>query len=102
MWAWWCCTPHGGRSRSSGELGRQVLGVQVVGDDLGRHAVEPAQVVDGLEERPVGGQVLEVADVVAGDDVGAERDRHRALQLGADGQDRPRRRRPASGSGSGA
>ena len=55
-----------GRSQVGGELGRQVLGVQVVGHDRGRDPGEAAEVVDGLEERPVGGQVLEVADVVAG------------------------------------
>ena len=41
--------------------------------------------------------MLEVADVVAGDDIGAQRDRHRALELGADGEDRRAApRRPAA------
>ena len=62
--------------------------MQVVGHDLGRDAVEVAEVVDGLQERLVRGQVLEVADVVAGHDDVALRDRDRALQLRADGQHR--------------
>ena len=85
-----------------GELGREVLGVQVVGHDLRRHAVEAAQVVDRLEERAVGGEVLQVADVVAGHDGVAGGHRHRALQLGSHGQDRPAGRNPGSGRGSGA
>ena len=74
------CTPpraHGGaarravgRSRSARELRRQVLRMQVVGDELGRHAVERGQVRDRLEERLVGRQVLEVAQVVTDHDLG--------------------------------
>ena len=53
-WAWWCCTATGGQVEVGGELGRQVLGMEVVGDDLGLDAVEVAEVVDGLQERAVG------------------------------------------------
>jgi hypothetical protein len=45
-------------------LGRQVLGVQVVGDDGRLDLEQPPQVVDGTRERPVGLPVLQVADVV--------------------------------------
>ena len=65
--------------------------MQVVGDDLRRDAVEPAQVIDGLEERLVRREVLEVADVMAHHHVGAERHGDRGLELGADRQDRPSR-----------
>jgi hypothetical protein len=75
-----------------GELGRQVLRVQVVGHHLGGHAGERAQVVDRLQERPVGGKVLEVADVVAGHHRVALGHRHRALQLGPHRQHVPARR----------
>ena len=51
------------------ELGRQVFRVEIVRDHLGTHAVQRGQMVDGLHERLVGREVLEVADVVAGDDV---------------------------------
>ena len=43
--------------------------MQIVRDDLGTHAVQRGQMVDGLHERLVGREVLEVADVMAGDDV---------------------------------
>ncbi len=69
-----------------GELGGEVLGVEVVRHHLGRDTREGAQVVDRLQERPVGGQVLEIADVVAGHHGVALGHRHRALQLGPDGQ----------------
>ena len=70
-----------------GELGRQVLRVEVVGHHLGLHAVEVAEVVDRLQERAVRGQVLEVADVVAGHHGGALHDADRALQLGPERED---------------
>ena len=80
------------------ELRRQVLRVEVVRDDLGRHAVQRGQVVDGLEERLVRGEVLEVADVVA------RRRRRRprvtatvALQLGPDREHRARAGERAGG-----
>ncbi len=75
-----------------GELGREVFGVQVVGDELGDHGVERAEMVDRLHEGAVRSEVLEVTDVVARDDVVAHGHRHRALELGPDGQDRPARR----------
>ena len=65
--------------------------MQVVGDDLGRDVVEPAQVIDGLQERLVRREVLEVADVMAHHRVGPERHGDRRLELGAHGQDRPGR-----------
>ncbi len=74
-----------------GELAREVLGVEVVGDDLGDHGVERAEVVDCLQERAVRGEMFEVADVVARDDVGANGHRDRALELRSDGEDRPTR-----------
>ena len=55
------------------------------GDD----AVEPRQVLDCLQERTIRGEVLEIADVVAGDDPVAPGNAHRALQLGTDREHRP-------------
>ena len=74
-----------------GELRRQVLRMEVVGDDLGHDPVQPGKVVDRLEERPVRRQVLEVADVMAGDDVAALGDGDGALQLRTDGEHGGRR-----------
>ena len=65
--------------------------MQVVGDDLGRDVVEPAQVIDGLQERLVRREVLEVTDVMAHHRVGPERHGDRRLELGSHGQDRPGR-----------
>ena len=75
-----------------GELRREVLRVEVVGDEVGDHAVQRRQVIDRLEERRVRGDVFEVADVVAGDHVAALGHRHRVLQLGPDGEDGDARR----------
>ena len=69
-------------------LRRQVLGVKVVRDDLGAHAVERREMLDRLEERGVRGEVLEVAEMVARHDRRTLRDGDRALQLGSEGEDR--------------
>ena len=47
-------------------LRAEVLGMQVVDDDVGRDAEQPAEVLDRLAERGVRGRVLEVAEVVTG------------------------------------
>ena len=60
---------HERKVEVEGELGRQVFRVQIVRDHLGPHAVQRGEMVDGLHERLVGREVLEVADVMAGDDV---------------------------------
>ena len=75
-----------------GELRREVFRVKVVGDEVGDHAVERRQVIDGLEKRRVGGHVFEVADVMAGNHLAALGHGHRVLQLGADGKDSGARR----------
>ena len=92
---------EGRKAELDGDLGRQVLRVQIVGDDLRRDAVESGQVSHGLQERLVGGEVLEVAQVVTGDDVSTACHRHGALQLPTDCQDRARRW-PGRRNGSGA
>ena len=86
MWAWWCCTGHGSTSSSQGVLGGQVLRVQVVRDHLRFDPEEPAEVDSCLQERLIGGEVLEIADVVAAYESRLLRHRHRVLQLGADGE----------------
>ena len=68
-------------------LGREVLGVQVVGDELGVDAEEPlverSRGLEGLERLGV----LHVADVLADERVAAREQRERVLLLGAGGQD---------------
>ena len=54
-----------------GELRREVLRMEVMGDEVGDHTVQRRQVFDRLEERGVRGDVSEVADVMTGDYVGA-------------------------------
>ena len=85
-----------------GELRRQVLRMEIVRDDLGPHAVQRGEMVDRLHERLVGREVLEVADVMAGDDVVAARDRDRRLQLRADREHGALRPGTAAACGSGA
>ena len=80
---------RGGRGRAANLVDRY-SGWRSCATTSGVDAVQRGQVVDGLEERLVRGEVLEVADVVAGDDVVADGDRDRALQLAADGQHRAR------------
>ena len=75
---------HCGKVEVERELGRQVLRMEIVRDHFREHAVERGEVVDGLEERLVGREVLEVSDVMAGDDVVATGDGDRRLQLGAE------------------
>ena len=72
-------------------LRREVLGVQVVGDHLGRHREQRAEVLDPVGERAQRLVVLEVADVVTDPGTGAAREAERALELGAAGEQRPRR-----------
>ena len=48
-----------------GELGGEVLGVHVVGDDVGLDPEQSAQVACGLDEGLEGRQMLEIADVMA-------------------------------------
>ena len=72
-------------------LARQVLGVHVVGDDLGHDAVQARQMIDGLQERAIGGEVFEIADVVARHHPVVLGNADRALQFGADGEHRPTR-----------
>ena len=99
MWAWWCWTPMAGRSRSAASLVERYSGWRSWATTSGDDAVEPAQVVDGLEEGPVGGQVLEVADVVAGDD--ARRRSVRATVFLSSAPTARTERRAAHGSGIG-
>ena len=72
MCAWWCCTPTFGQVERERPLGRQVLGVQVVGDELrarcGRAARRGASVASKRLER-LG--VLQVADVLGDERVAA-------------------------------
>ena len=86
----------GGQVELGGELARQVLGVQVVGDDLRRDAVQRAQVADRLGEGPVGGEVLQVADVMARHHPVVVGHADRALQLGPDGEHSAAGRRTAA------
>ena len=69
-------------------LRRQVLGVKVVRDDLGAHAVERREMLNGLEKRGVRGEMLEVAEMMARHDRRTLRDGDRALELGSEGKDR--------------
>ena len=78
----------GRQAELGGPLAGEVLGMHVVGDDLRRDAVEPRQMVDRLQERPIGGEVLEIADVMARHDPIVLGDADGALQFGADREDR--------------
>ena len=93
-WAWWCCTATLSLLRQRERvLGRQVLRMQVVGDDL---RLEPEEL---LVDRDAGLEVLqrlevlEVADVLAQEGVGVAREAEGVLELGAAGEhlrERPR------------
>ena len=66
--------------------GRQVVGVQVVGDDLRRHGEELLEVRDALGEGAQRLLVAQVADVVADPGARALGHAERALELGPAGQ----------------
>ena len=72
-----------------GVLRGEVLGVEVVGRDLGLEREQPTEMREAVREGPVRRQVLEVA--VVGRDVGPSPagQGERVLQLRADRQDRP-------------
>ena len=84
--------PPARREPLDGELGRQVLRVEVVDDDLRLQREQAGEVGEAVGEGAMRRQVLEVA--VVGRDVRppAARERERVLELGADGQQRHRRR----------
>ncbi len=73
---------------------RNVLGVRVVRDEqLGR--VEPvrrAQILHGGLEGRAGRNVVEIADVLAHEDLAVDDQRDRVLEVAADREHRPRRR----------
>ena len=78
-----------GQVEIEGELGREIFGMEVVGDDLRGHAVQLTQMRHGLVEGAVLDQVLQIADVVADDHGGALCHRDGVLKLGADRQHLP-------------
>ena len=77
------------------ELGRQVLGVQVVADHLRAHAEQTLVPIDAGLEGLQSLEVLEVADVLAEKGVGIAREAEGALEFGAAAErlrERPRQR----------
>ena len=68
-WAWWCCTPSVGRSRSRANFADRYSGCRSCATSSGVTPYERGQVRDRLEEGLVGREVLEVAEVVAGHDL---------------------------------
>jgi hypothetical protein len=73
-------------------LGRQVLGVQVVGDHLGLDREQASEVPDPLGEGAEGLVVLQIADVMGDEGVAALGQAEGVLELGPAGQDVPRER----------
>ena len=67
---------------------REVLGVEVVGDDVGLDAEHREVEREVAAERRVRGRRVEVAEVRREERLAATRDAERALELGADGDDR--------------
>ena len=61
--------PDRGKFEFERELGREVIGMQIVRDDVGPHPVKRRQVVECLQERLIRGNVLQVTDVVTRHDV---------------------------------
>ena len=84
--------PAGRREPLDRVLGREVLRVEVVDDDLGLERQQPRKVGEPVGERPVGREVLEVT--VVRRDVGtcAPGQRERVLELGAHREQRRRGR----------
>ena len=66
---------------------REVVGMEVVGDDLGDDAEKPLVEVDGCNEVIEGVQVFKVADVLAEEGELIAGEAEGVLLLGADGED---------------
>ena len=73
-------------------LGREVLRVQVVRDQLGLHREQPLEVLDPVAEGAQGLVVAQVADVVRDPRAAVAGERERVLELGADREQRRRAR----------
>jgi len=74
-----------------GPAGAEVIRVEVAGDDFRPHSEDALHVLDAFLEELVGGQVLQVADVLADEGLVALGETHRALELSPAGQDRRQR-----------
>ncbi len=72
----------------AGPLRGEIAGVEIVGDGGGVDFEDLLEVVDGLLEEVVGGEVFEVADVLAQEGVGASGEADGVLELASDGEDR--------------
>ena len=83
--------PAGRREPLDRVLGREVLGVEVVDDDLGLEREQPRQVGEPVGERPVGREILEIAVVRRDVGASAASQRERVLELGAHREQRCRR-----------
>ena len=80
-------------------LGREILGMQVVGHEFRLDREQPLEVGDALLERPQGLVVLKVADVVANPRPRALGHAERVLELGATGKHGTRRAPTGEGYG---
>ena len=71
-----------------GILGREIVGMQVVGDQFGLDTKQVPVEIDGCLQVFQGFQVFHVADVLAEKGEIVAREAERVLELGTDGQDR--------------
>src|ERR1700756_4946361 len=65
---------------------RGVVGMEIAGHELGLETVEAAQIVDRFLEGSAGFQGLEIPNVLAEENVLADADSNRVLEMAADGQ----------------
>ena len=67
------------------ELRREILRMRVGGDDFRGGLVEGLEICDHPSEGPESPVRLQIADVLAEEHLGADRECHGVLQMGADG-----------------
>ena len=74
--------------RLLGPMGGSVVGVQIAGDDFRLETVEAAQIFNRFLEGFSSFESLEIADVLAEEDILAHCDGHRVLEMAADREHR--------------
>ena len=68
------------------KLGRKIIRMQVGGDDLRFRFVKPLEIGDDAAERGMGLLRFQIADVLAEENLIADRERDSVFQMRADGQ----------------
>ena len=81
------CDARGCQRGSVCPLGRQIVGMEVMGHGCRFHRIEPQKIFDHTHKRVEGSRSLQVADVLAEQDLVADPQRHCVFELCTGGED---------------